>query len=284
MLRLWLAVSLVAVACGKRPAQESTSEDASVVAATAPVPAPVPVPPAMGDPPKTIVPSATASVAPPEEIPEAPAAKTLPAGFADMPNAARLEIQDEWNGLGPTHALVAILERAPGGRTFTVTAKVTTDPGALKANGAEDCLIRDENGKCDVRVPGPGPKVTTKRVTMDATPIEAFLAEVAGRKIDAKQDHDTRDLWSDDYPIAKVIVWVPGVKAPIHLAFKNQLRHWRVNGAFLTVDPDYRPPKEVPIGFTVHKRINDRYYRALRDMGLESWSKEINRGRGSRRP
>jgi hypothetical protein len=285
------AGALVALAaCGKKPAVEQLDASVAIETPRAPEP-PGTVPPAMVDPPVG-APRASGAVPESDEIPGAPAATTLPSGFGDLTKTVRLEIKDVWVGLGPTHELVAMLERAPGARTFAVTAKIGAQPYPPLRETARDpteprhrsdvddadrCVFRDAvTGKCEDK-PEP-PDYKKKNGTVDAATVEAFLAEVATRKIDPKQDHPTGMHWSDDYPTGHVTVWVPGVKDPIHLAFRDQQRHWRVNGAFLTFDPGGAPPKDIDPGGGVHKRINERYRRMLEAMGLAAWVKDVNKG------
>lgn len=291
-MRVLLLCLVATIACGKRPLAETHAEPSASVT-LAPVSPPPTVPPVMTNPPAAPRPTDPPKAKESDEIPGAPAATVLPRGFADLTKTVHLEIKDTWSGLGATHAIVAKLERAPGGRTFTVTAKVQADdwprlketapdPTAPRSRAdveyesSDHCAIRDERtGKCDLSL-DEKPNHKVKKTSVDAAIVEAFLAEVATRTIDSKQDHATGMMWTDDYPTGHVAVWIPGVKEPIHLAYRDQRRHWRVDGAFLTIDPGYVPPKEIEPGEGVHKRINERYYRMLKNMGLEAWVKEVN--------
>lgn len=197
-----------------------------------------------------------------------PPATTLPAGFADLAKTTQLEIKDEWNGMGQTHDLVAVLKRAPGARSFEVDAKVASYPGSLHES-LRDPTDPQDHGKSHG-------EFQTKHATVDAALVEAFLSEVATRQIDPKQDYPTGRMWTDDYPRGHVIVWVPDVRDPIHLAFRDQQRHWRVNGAFITLDaePSARDVLK-PLGGD-HKKINEPYHRMLEAMGLPTWIKEVH--------
>lgn len=245
-------------------------------------PGPTVPPPVMADPPAD-QPGTTRGE--PDEIPGAPAATTLPPGFADLTKTTKLEIDDSWNGMGATHDLLAMLEREPGARTFTVNAKVRAhgwppfkesapDPTAPRKR-SETSASSNQPERVDYK---------TKKGTVDAAIVEAFLAEVAARQIDPKQDYRTGSVWTDDYPAGHVAVWVPNQAEPIHLAFRDQQRHWLVNGAFLTVDPGAgsRNPADFGRGGGVHQQIHERYRAMLTAMGLDAWMKELHGGRRGR--
>lgn len=296
-----LVVGLLAAcgACGKRPVDDGRPAAASVASIVV-VPPPVTVPPVMVNPPAV---AAADKPAPKkqesDELPGAPAATTLPAGFADLTKTVRLEIKDAWDGMGSTHELVAMLERAPGARSFTVNAKVAAhpypplketvpDPTAPRhrweVETGDQCTIRNmDTGKCEDPPEMHKATYKTKKGTVDAATVESFLAEIASRSIDPKQE-EIAGMWTDDYPSGHVTVWVPGVKEPIHLAFRDQRRHWRVNGAFLTLDPGAAAPslQNRGPGMGIHKQINERYQRMLKNMGLEGWIKDVNASRTTR--
>ncbi len=201
-----------------------------------------------------------------------------PAGFAQLRKATLLEVSDQWNGMGPTRHVVIRLKRK--GAQFTFEAKVTPmagglgeripDPNTPKGESPPCVCAVDKSCACEhARNP------TRKSGSVAASVVESFLGVVAAYAIDPNyKDERRRRRWTDDYPKGHVAVWIPGRKAPIHLSFLDQRRHWRANGKYLKSEP----PGEVRR--TSHPRINAAFKKMLNAIGLKKWTANYRRGRG----
>lgn len=264
-------LAVTAMACGKHPPERRT-DDPPAVGTPPSTPATVTtVPPVMtAESPATVAPASTP--ADPDWTPGRPAATTLPAGFSDLTKAVRIELMDEWNGFGPiTHHLVARLER--NGASFDVIAKVSAssntfaetapDPHSPRWKYASTCACAlDAKCACER-------DALAKKGSAPAAAVEAFLATIARRTIDPKQDYRTGNVHTDDYPRGHAAVWMPGAADPVHVSFTDNQRHWRVNGAFVSLDPK-----------TQHGDIDKAWDGMLKAMGSEPWIKEANKKRG----
>lgn len=211
----------------------------------------------------------------PVDVAPVSAPTTLPPGFAQLARSQILEVNDQWNGMGPTHHVFLRLERK--GRAFAWKAKVAPYPGSLAervsdpyAPGGtfEACLCGvDETCACE-----DAHGVKKKSGTVAAAPVEAFLASVAKHAIDlayaAPQGH-----WSDDSPKGHVVVWSAPGAVPVHLSFLDQQRRWRVNGRELTLDPEDDTARSASAS---HVKLNASYQAMLKAIGLDKWIAELN--------
>ena len=203
-----------------------------------------------------------------------PVVASLPADFASMPNAVALEIHDAWDGLGPTHDMVARLERSGAG--FAWRAKIaryprslgesTPDPYNPKEQHTAPCVCRVDDAACACEQGG----ALRKKGTLPAAKVEAFLRVLAAHAIDPAPPR-SGNMWTDDYPKGHVVVWVTPNATPIHLTFLDQQRQWRADGRVLSPDP---PPTTVPSG--QHATINAAYRSMLDALGLPAWMTELD--------
>ncbi len=233
----------------------------------------------------------------PDDGPKPTAHAKIDALLAAVEKADTIEIMDEWNGLGATYGNFVRLDRT--GDELSYRAKIgefgsvgerVADPTEPRGEQSRRCLCPiEKHCKCErdyVRKSGKIPFAT----------IQAFLRRLSRKRVDRNQKHPTGAEHTDDYPRVHLVLTGPTLGAPLHLSVRDNRRHWRANGLFITPDPPPAPQESVaiiigPVGtpsrqekLTIvrtdkHERLNGSFQRMLALLGAREWQEEST-GRG----